>query len=148
MSQHHEQQQERSQLKNQTKALYQAQRCANPVGRSLEQSSDTERRRIAREVLGVQDHESEQWAVAREEPGVREQEQSANTQQQAVAREEPGVRTTVRTIATSQHQTASSSKRGAGGLMASERIRAARASWVHTVWRLSGGTEPTPKHLS
>jgi hypothetical protein len=74
MSQHQEQQQERSRLKNQTKALYQAQRCANPVVRSLEQSSDTGQRRIAREVLGVQ-----------------EQEQSANTQQQAVAREEPGV---------------------------------------------------------
>ncbi len=91
MSQHHEQQQERSRLKNQTKALYQAQRRANPVVRSLEQSADTGRRRIAWEVLGVQDHESEQQAVAREEPGVREQEQSANTQQGAVAREEPGV---------------------------------------------------------
>jgi len=92
MSQHHEQQQERRRLKNQTKSLYQAQRRANPVVRSLEQSSDTGRRRIAREVLGVRDHESEQRAVAREEPGVREQEQSANTQQRAVEREEPGVR--------------------------------------------------------
>ena len=64
MSEHHEQQQERMRLKNQTKALYQAQRSANPVVRSLEQSSNTGRRRIAREVLGVQ-----------------EQEQSANTQQ-------------------------------------------------------------------
>ncbi len=91
MSQVHEQQQERSRLKNQTKALYQAQRRTNPVVRSLEQSSDTGQRRIAREVLGVRDHESEQRAVAREEPGVREQEQSANTQQRAVAREEPGV---------------------------------------------------------
>jgi len=84
MSQHHEQeQQERSRLKNQTKALYQAQRRANPVVRSLEQSSNTGRRRIAREVLGVRDHESEQRAVAREEPGMqeqrREQEQPANT---------------------------------------------------------------------
>ncbi len=77
MSQHHEQQQERSRLKNQTKALYQAQRCANPVVRSLEQSSDTGQRRIAQEVLGVRDHELEQQAVAREEPGVREQEQPA-----------------------------------------------------------------------
>ena len=94
MSQHHEQQQERRRLKNQTKALYQAQRRANPVVRSLEQSS-TGRRRIAREVLGVRDHESEQWAVGREEPGMREQrreqEQPANTRQRAVAREEPGV---------------------------------------------------------
>jgi len=73
MSQHHEQKQERSRLKNQTKALYQAQRRANPVVRSLEQSSNTGRRRIAREVLGVRDHESEQRAVAREEPGVQEQ---------------------------------------------------------------------------
>jgi hypothetical protein len=67
-SQHHEQQQERSRLKNQTKALYQATRRANPVVRSLEQSSNTGQKRIAREV-----------------PGVREQEQSANTQQKAVA---------------------------------------------------------------
>jgi len=37
----HEQQQERSQFKNQTKALYQAQRRDNPVVRSLEQPSDT-----------------------------------------------------------------------------------------------------------
>jgi hypothetical protein len=74
MSQHHEQQHEKSRLKNQTKAFYQATRHANPVVRSLEQSSDTGRRRIAREVLGV-----------------REQEQSVNTQQRAVAREEPGV---------------------------------------------------------
>jgi len=73
MSQHYEQQQERSWLKNQTKALYQAQRCANLVVRSLEKSSDTGRKRIAREVLGVQDHESEQRAVAREEPGVQKQ---------------------------------------------------------------------------
>jgi len=72
MSQHHEQQQERSRLKNQTKALYQAQRHANPVVRSLEKFSDTGQRRIAREVLGVQDHESEQLAVARKEPGVGE----------------------------------------------------------------------------
>jgi hypothetical protein len=42
-------------------------------------------------VLGVRDHESEQRAVAREESGVQEQEQSANTQQRAAAREEPGV---------------------------------------------------------
>ncbi len=41
MSQDHEQQQERIRLKNQTKALYQATRRANPVLRSLEQSSDT-----------------------------------------------------------------------------------------------------------
>jgi hypothetical protein len=96
MSQHHDQQQERSRLKNQIKALYQAQRRANPVVRSLEQSSDTGQRHIAREVLGVRDHESEQRAVAREEPGVgeqrREQEQPADTVRRAVAREEPGVR--------------------------------------------------------
>jgi len=81
MSQHHEQQQERSRLKNQTKAFYQAQRHANPLVRSLEKSSDTGRRRIAREEPG---------------PGMREQrckqEQPANTRQQALAREEPGVR--------------------------------------------------------
>ena len=42
MSEHHEQQQEKRRLKNQTKALYQAQRRANPVVRSLERSSDIE----------------------------------------------------------------------------------------------------------
>jgi hypothetical protein len=42
-------------LKNQTKALYQATRRANPVVRSLEQSSDTARKRIAREEPGVRE---------------------------------------------------------------------------------------------
>ena len=79
MSQHHEQQQERIRLKNQTKALYQATRRANPVLRSLEKSSDTGRKRIAREEPGVREQR-------------REQEQPANTRQRAVAREEPGVR--------------------------------------------------------
>jgi len=74
MSQHHEQQQEKSWLKNQTKALYQAQRHSNPVERSLEQSSDTGQKRIARE-----------------EPRVRELEQPADTMRRSVAREEPGV---------------------------------------------------------
>ena len=103
MSQHHEQQQERSRLKNQTKALFQATRRANPVVRSLEQSSDTGRKRIAREEPGVREQRREQEqpantrqrAVAREEPGVREQrreqEQPADTVRRAVAREEPGV---------------------------------------------------------
>ncbi len=60
-------------MKNQTKALYQAQRRANPVLRSLEQSSDNVRRRDARTNQAVREHESEQRAAAREEPGVREQ---------------------------------------------------------------------------
>ena len=64
-------------MKNQTKALYQATRRANPVVRSLEQSSDTERKRIARDEPEVRERR-------------REQEQPANTRQQAVAREEPG----------------------------------------------------------
>ena len=103
MSQDNEQQQERRRLKNQTKAIYQATRRANPVTRSLEQSSDTARKRIAREEPGVREQrwEHEQpadtvrWAVAREEPVVREQrqehEQPADTVRRAVAREEPGV---------------------------------------------------------
>ena len=66
MSQDHEQQQERIRLKNQTKALYKATRRANPVLRSLEQSSDTARKRIAREEPGVREHETEQRAAARE----------------------------------------------------------------------------------
>ena len=60
--------------KNQTKALYQVQRYANPVVRSLEQSSDTVRRRNACTNQAVQEHVSEQRAAAREEPGVREHE--------------------------------------------------------------------------
>ncbi len=64
MNQHHEQQQERSRLKNQTKALYQATRRANPVVRRLEQSSDTARKRIAREEPGVREQQLQQipWA--------------------------------------------------------------------------------------
>ena len=65
--------------KNQTKALYQAQRRANPVVRSLEQSSNTVRQCNACTNQAVQEHESEQRAAAREEPGVQEQEQSVNT---------------------------------------------------------------------
>jgi K+-sensing histidine kinase KdpD len=72
MSQHHEQQQERSRLKNQTKALYQATRRANPVVRSLKQSSDSGRKRIASEEPGVREQRREQ-----------EQEQPANTRQRA-----------------------------------------------------------------
>ncbi len=78
--------------KNQTKALYQARRRANPVVRSLEQSSDNVRRRNAHTNQAVQKHESEQRAAAREEPGVREQEQSANTLRRAVVRTDQGVR--------------------------------------------------------
>ena len=60
------------------KALYQWQRRANPVVRSLEQSPDNVRRRNACTNQAVQEHESEQRAAAREELGVREQEQSAD----------------------------------------------------------------------
>ena len=42
-------------------------------------------------VLFTGNYESEQRAAARDEPGVREQEQSADTMRQAIAREEPGV---------------------------------------------------------
>ncbi len=79
--------------KNQTKALYQARRrCANPVVRSLEQSSNTVRQRNAGTNQAVREHESEQQAAAREEPGVQEQEQSADTVQQAIVRTDQGVR--------------------------------------------------------
>ncbi len=61
-----------TQTKNQTKALYLVQRRANPVVRSLEQSSNTVQQRNARTNQAVQEHESEQRAAAREEPGVRE----------------------------------------------------------------------------
>ncbi len=77
--------------KNQTKALYQAQRHANPVVRSLEQSSSTVRRRNARTNQAVQEHEPEQRAATREELGVREQEQLADTVQQAFVRTDQGV---------------------------------------------------------
>ena len=39
----------------------------------------------------MREHESEQRAAFREEPGVREQEQSADTVRRATKREEPGV---------------------------------------------------------
>ena len=47
-------------MKNQTKALYQATRRADPVVRMLEQSSDTERKRITREEPGVREQRREQ----------------------------------------------------------------------------------------
>jgi hypothetical protein len=40
----------------------------------------------------VREHETEQRAAAREVPGVREQEQSANTVSWAIARDVPGER--------------------------------------------------------
>ena len=50
------------------------------------------RRAIAlRTDQGVQEHESEQQAAAREEMGVREQEQSANTVRRAIVRTDQGV---------------------------------------------------------
>jgi len=52
MSQDHEQQQERIRLKNQTKALYKATRRANPVLRSLEQSSDTAQKKHCKRGAG------------------------------------------------------------------------------------------------
>ncbi len=61
-------------LMNQTKAAYQAQRRANPVVRSLEQSANTVWQANACTNQGVWEHESEQQAAAREEPGVQEQE--------------------------------------------------------------------------
>ena len=73
--------------KKQTKALHQAQRCADPVKRRLEQSFNTVRRRSAHTNQAVQEYESKQRAAAREVPGVREHE----SEQQAAAREEPGV---------------------------------------------------------
>jgi len=53
MSQHHEQQEEKSGVKKQAKAFYQATRRVDAVVRSLEQSANTGRRCIAREVPGV-----------------------------------------------------------------------------------------------
>ncbi len=77
--------------KNQTKALNQARRRANLVVRSLEQSSNTVRRRNARTNQAVQEHKSEQRAATREEPGVQEQEQSADTVRRAIVRTDQGV---------------------------------------------------------
>ena len=56
-----------------------------------EQSANIVILAIVRTDQGVQEHESEQQAAFREEPGVRKQEQSADTVRQATAREEPGV---------------------------------------------------------
>jgi hypothetical protein len=58
----------------------------------LEQSSDNVQQRNARTNQAVREHESEQQAAAREELGVREQEQSADTVRQAI------VQLTVRTF--------------------------------------------------
>jgi len=49
------------------------------------------RRAIVRTDQGVQEHESEQQAAAREELGMREQEQSANTVRQALVHTDQGV---------------------------------------------------------
>ena len=73
------------------KALYQRQRRANTVVRSLEQSSDNVQQRNARTNQAVREHESEQQAAAREDLGVREQEQSAHTVRQAIVRTDQGV---------------------------------------------------------
>ena len=56
--------------RNQRRATYQAQRHADPVVRSLEQSADTEQEAIEHTFLGVGEHESAQQAVAREDPAV------------------------------------------------------------------------------
>ena len=49
-------------MRNQRRAAYQAQRHADPVARSLEQSADTVQRAITCTNLGVQEHESGQRA--------------------------------------------------------------------------------------
>ncbi len=56
-----------------------------------EQSANTMRRSIVRTDQAVQEHESEQQAAAREEPGVQEQEQSADTLRQAIVCTDQGV---------------------------------------------------------
>ncbi len=65
----------------------QAQRCADPVMRSLERLANTVQKAVAREDPAVQARESAQRALAREDHVARSLEQSANTAQQAVARE-------------------------------------------------------------
>ena len=62
-----------------------------PEVQEQEQSANTIRWAIAKDEPGVREHESEQRAAAREEPGVRELEQSADTVRRAIARDEPGV---------------------------------------------------------
>ncbi len=61
-------------MKNTKKALYQRERHANPVVRSLEQSSENVRQCNARTNQAVRECESEQRAAARDEPGVQEHE--------------------------------------------------------------------------
>ena len=55
----------------QTKALYQAQRHADPVKRSLEQSSNTVQRRNARTNQAVQEYESELGAALKNFPAQK-----------------------------------------------------------------------------
>ena len=75
-------------MKNTKKALYQRERGANPVVRSLEQSSENVRWRNACTNQAVRERESEQQAAAREEPGVLERE----SELWAAARQDPAVR--------------------------------------------------------
>ena len=78
--------------RNQRKAAAQAQRRADPVRRSLEQSVNTEQRALAREDPAVRARDSAQQAVAREDPVVRSLERSVDNERRAVAREDPEVR--------------------------------------------------------
>ncbi len=66
--------------RNQRNAAAQAQRRADSLRRSLEQSVDTERRAVAREDPAVQARDSAQQAVAREDLVARSLEQSADTE--------------------------------------------------------------------
>jgi hypothetical protein len=67
-------------IKNQRRAAAQAQRCADPIRRSLEQSADTEQQALTREDPAVRARDSAQQAVAREDPVVKSLEQSADTE--------------------------------------------------------------------
>jgi hypothetical protein len=78
--------------RNQRTAAAQAQRRADPVVRSLEQSANTVHQAIACTNLGAQEHQSGQWAAERELRGVVGQEQSVNTVQQAIVRTNLGER--------------------------------------------------------
>ena len=65
--------------KKQTKALYQAQRHADPVKRSLEQSSNTVQRRNARTNQAVQEYESELGAALKNFPAQKKKKSFGST---------------------------------------------------------------------
>ncbi len=111
----------------------------NPVLRSLEQSSDTGRKRIAREEPGVREHETELRAVARLDPAVWARE----SRPWAAAREDTVEESNQGSLSSNKacqfcieefgeilwHWAKTHRKRGAGGARTKARTRATSLIW-------------------